>query len=235
MDAVGFHEVVILKSHQKQLWDLSFGELNQVIEAYVQRYKILMEKPPVNHISIFHNSGFTAGASINHPHSQIITVPLLDQDLKNALRRSAAYYKLQKRCLSCDMNSAEKKIGKRIVFENNNFIAFCPFASKTAFEVIISPKKHLPYFESINNKERNDLAEAFEIIFKKINGVLTGPDFNFYLRTAPCDGREYEYYHWHWTILPKIEFPAGFELSTHINVSIVSPEDAAAQLRSANV
>ena len=119
---------------------------------------------------------------------------------------------------------------KRIVFENENFIAICPFASKTAFEVIISPKKHLSYFEKIAAQEKVDLAQAFKVIFAKLGRVLKNPDYNFYLHTAPCDGKDYRYYHWHWTILPKTSIPAGFELGTKIDVVAISPEDAAQHL-----
>ena len=190
-----------------------------------------MPKKFVNHISIFHNHGQEAGASIAHPHSQIITTPLIDIDLHKALLRSEGYYKKGKRCIYCEMNKWEKKSKKRIVFENKDFLVICPFASKTAFQVIVSPKKHLAYFERAKEEEKYSLAEAFQKAISKLYKGLNAPAYNFYLHTAPCDGKNHDYYHWHWTILPKTSTWAGFEIGTRMEISTIEPEKAAEYLR----
>jgi len=231
MNAVGFHEVVIFRDHKKQLADFSFGQLKKVFDVYQQRYLDLMRKKFVNYISVFHNYGREAGATISHPHSQIITAPLIDVDLKRALWNAKKYKQKKRKCLYCRMNDWERKNKERIVFENKDFLAVCPFASKTAFEVIISPKKHLAYFEMITEKEKQGLAETFGLVLKKISKALKNPAYNFYLHTAPCDGKNHNYYHWHWTILPKTSIWAGFEAGAHIEISTVEPEKAAEYLR----
>ena len=119
----------------------------------------------------------------------------------------------------------------RVIFENDEFLAVCPFASKTAFEVIVSPKQHLPYFEKITEKEKWLLAEAFQVALKKLYTGLNDPAYNFYLHTAPCDGKNYNFYHWHWTILPKTATQAGFEMGTQMEISTIEPEQAAEFLR----
>lgn len=231
MPAVGFHEVLITKEHRKQLADLSLGRIKEVISAWQIRYLSLKDKKFVNHISIFQNYGPESGASIAHPHSQIITTYLIDVDLKNALNNAKKYYNKKKKCLYCQMMNYDLKKKKRIVFENNNFVALCPFASKKSFQIIISPKKHLSYFENITEKEKEDLAESFKIILNKIKKGLNNPSYNFYLHTAPCDGKKHNYYHWHFTILPKSRSWAGFEMGTHLEIITVKPEEAAQRLR----
>ncbi len=231
MNAVGFHEVVVTRDHKKQIADFNKAEAKELFDAYQQRYLAKMKERFVNYISIFHNHGSSAGASVSHPHSQIITTPLIDADLRNALNNAQNYYEKNQKCLYCQMNKWEQEVKERIVFENEDFWALCPFASKTAFEVIISPKKHLPYFEKITEKEKENLAEAFVAVMKKINKGLNGPDYNFYLHTAPCDGGNYNYYHWHWTILPKTSVWAGFEIGTRMEISTIEPEKAAEYLR----
>ena len=129
------------------------------------------------------------------------------------------------------MNEWERKIRKRIIFENKEFLVLCPFASKSAFEVIITPKKHLSYFERITNEEKEQLAKAFQAAMKKLYKGLSDPAYNFYLHTAPCDGKDYPYYHWHWTILPKTAIWAGFEIGTRMEISTIEPEKAAEYLR----
>ncbi len=231
MNAVGFNEVLVTRDHKKHIAQFSSEETKEVFDAYQKRYLDLMGEKFVNHISIFHNHGKEAGASIAHPHSQIITTPLIDVDLRGSILRAKEYYEKEKDCIYCQMNQWEMKGRERIVFENKEFLAVCPFASKTAFEVIISPKKHLSRFEEITEEEKWQLAEAFQSVLNKIYKGLNNPPYNFYLHSAPCDSKDHKYYHWHWTILPKTSTWAGFEIGTRIEISTIEPEKAAEYLR----
>jgi UDPglucose--hexose-1-phosphate uridylyltransferase len=231
INAVGFCELVITRDHKKHFPQFEIWQVKEIFDAYQERYLDLMKKPFVNYISIFHNHGIEAGASQPHPHSQIVTSPLIDIDLKKALSNSKRYFQKEKKCLYCQMNDWERKVRKRVVFENRDFLVLCPFASKSAFEMIITPKRHLPYFEKISEKEKWQLAQAFQIAFEKLFKALNDPAYNFYLHTSPCDGKEYPYYHWHWTILPKTGTWAGFEIGTRMEISTIEPEKAAEYLR----
>ena len=231
MNAAGFHEIVVTRDHKKQLAQFSTKEVKEVIDVYQARYRSLMKEKFVNYVSIFHNHGVEAGASIAHPHSQIVTTPLIDIDLKNALVNSRRYYRRHKKCVYCVMGEWERKVRKRVVFENRDFVVICPFASKSAFEVIVSPKKHRPYFEQIKEEEKKQLAEAFRIALSKLYKALNDPAYNFYIHTAPCDGKDYRHYHWHFTILPKTSTWAGFEIGTRMEISTIEPEKAAQYLR----
>jgi len=231
INAVGFHEVVITKDHDKHLAILPENKVKEVIDVYQARYLELMNKSFVNYIAIFHNHGPEAGASIYHPHSQLITTPLADPDLKKALLNSGEYYKNNKKCIYCEMAKWEKNSKKRIVFENKDFLVLCPFASKMAFQTIITPKKHSSNFEKISESEKKYLAQAFKKALFKIYKGLGNPSYNFYLHTAPCDGKDYSFYHWHWTIIPKTAIHAGFELGVGMEISTIEPEKAAQYLK----
>ncbi len=231
MNAVGFCELVVTRDHVKSLALLPQSQIKEVIDSYQGRYLSLMDKKFVNYVSIFHNHKAEAGASQPHPHSQIITTPLIDVDLQKALSNSEKYYKKDRKCIYCEMNEWERKTKKRIIFENEDFLCICPFASKAAFEVIISPKHHLSNFERITEREKYNLSEAFRVVFKKLYKALNDPPYNFYLHTAPCDGKDYSYYHWHWTIMPKTGTWAGFELGARMEISTIDPEKAAEYLK----
>lgn len=231
MNAVGFHEVIVTKDHYKSLGEMSESEVREVFLTYKRRYLDLMNKRHVNHISIFHNHGKKAGASIDHPHSQLITTPLIDTDLSSALTVAEDYYKEKGSCLYCDMQSWEQEKQERIVYENDKFLVICPFASKVAFQTIVTPKDHLSNFEDITSNELDLLADAFQKAISKIYKGLGNPPYNFYLHTAPCDGESYDYYHWHWTILPKTSVFAGFELGAQMEISTIKPEKAANHLK----
>ena len=233
ISATGFHELVITHSHEKQIPQFNINQIKELIDVYQSRYLSLKKEKFVNYISIFHNYGVEAGASVVHPHSQIITTPLIDSDLNGALETSKKYFNKNKKCLYCEMIKLEKKKKERIVFENKDFLVLCPFASKSAFQMIITPKKHLSYFENITEEEKISLAEAFKVAFSKFYKALSNPAYNFYLHTAPCDGKKHNYYHWHWTILPKTATMAGFEIGTCMEISSIKPETSAQILRKA--
>jgi len=231
LDAVGYCELVVGRDHKKNMPDFSVREIEVLIDVCQKRYLDLMQKPFVEYISIFQNYGVEAGASQPHPHLQIITTPLIDVDLIVSLANAKKYFEEKKKCVYCQMIEWEMKNKKRIVYENKHFVAICPFASKTAFQVIISPKKHLSNFEEINEEEKNSLANIAHMISKVLNKGLADPAYNFYLHTSPCDGEDHSYYHWHWTILPRTSNLAGFELGTHMEISTIEPEKAAEYLR----
>lgn len=231
MDGVGYHEVVITRDHKRSLGQFTLKEVKEVMDVYHGRYLNLMSKPFIKYVSIFHNHGKEAGASIFHPHSQIIASPVIDPDLNAAVLTSKEYYKKHKKIVYCEMNEWERKEKTRVVFENKEFMVICPFVSKAAFEMIVSPKRHLPYFERITDEEKKYLAEAMQVALHKLYKGLNNPSYNFYLHTSPCDGKDYFFYHWHFTILPKTAIMAGFELGTGIEISTIEPEVAAEFLR----
>jgi len=234
MDAVGFCEIVVTRDHEKHIALMDLAAVREILDAYQSRYLALKKNKFVKYISIFHNHGIEAGASQPHPHSQIITSPLVDVDLRRAIVKTKKHFRRRKKCLACEMTAWEKKDKKRVVFKNHDFVAVCPFASKSPFQVIITPQKHSPYFESISESQKTSLAEIFSAVMKKIHKGLEDPPYNFYLHTAPSDGKAYPFYHWHWTILPKTATMAGFELGTHMEISTITPETAAEYLRNQN-
>lgn len=231
MDGTGYHELIVTRDHRKQISQLNVLEVAEIIDAYQERYIDLMNKKSVNYIEIFHNHGKEAGASIAHPHSQLMAIPVISPYVQSELDGAENYYKSNKKCAYCSMVEWESENKKRVVFENDDFLAFCPFSSRAAFEVWVLPKKHKPYFERTSDKEKLSLAEALQTAVGKIYKALEDPAYNFYIHTSPCDGKDYPHFHWHIEILPHTSNWAGFELSTGIEISTIQPEAAAEYLR----
>lgn len=227
----GYHEVIVTRDHYRQLALMDVMEIAEVFDAYQDRYLELMNKKDVNYIAIFHNHGKECGASISHPHSQLMAIPVVAPYIKLELDGTKKYHKSNRHCAFCVMAEYESKEKKRVVFENEDFIAFCPFASRAAFEVWVTSKKHNPYFERITDKQKVKLAEVFQKALSSIYKALNDPPYNFYIHSSPCDGKDYPHYHWHIEILPHTATWAGFELDTGIEVSTIQPEVAAEYLR----
>ena len=231
IDGVGFHEVVIFKDHWHQIADLEEKQVFRIIDTYKERFLDLKRYPFINYVAIFTNWGKEAGASVFHPHSQIIGMPIIDPDLNRSLKGAKNFYKKYKKCVHCEMIKASLKEKERIIFENKEFVVLAPFASTVAFELRIYPKKHLSYFEEISLSQIKFLAEALKIALFSLKKALNDPSYNFFIHSAPCDEEKRDYYHWHLEIYPKTSIWAGFELCTGIQISTIKPEDAAKYLR----
>lgn len=231
-EGVGFHEVIITRDHLKAIPDMKDQEVAQVLRAYQDRYLALHNSGCVEYISIFHNHGREAGASISHPHSQLIAIPVIPPDIARSLKGSAAYFKKEKKCVHCAILKHELKKKSRIIYENSSCVVLAPFASRSAFEMRVFPKNHEPQFELISEKERGEVANALRVSLAKLSRGLKNPDFNFFLHTAPTRNlKKYGHYHWHFEIVPKTAIWAGFEIGTGIEISTIAPESAAEFLR----
>ena len=231
MEGVGHHEVVVTRDHEKDIPNLPLRRVREMIEVYHQRFLELMQDELVNYIAIFKNKGVLAGASVAHPHSQILAIPVTDPDLQRSMQGSLRYQEEHQRCVHCTMLTWDRKEKSRIIFTNKEFVAVCPFASRVAFEIRIYPIKHSAYFEKIDEKQKDLFAEALQQTLKKLKNALKDPDYNYFLHTSSVDGKNHDHYHWHLEILPKTSTWAGFELGTGIEISTIEPESAAAFLR----
>ena len=231
-EGVGFHEVVVTRDHERPLARMNDQEAELIIRAYQDRYRAIKDDPCVEYVVIFHNQGRLAGASVVHPHSQIIAIPVIPPDVARSLKGSARYFEEHGTCVHCVIMEYELKEKARIVYENERFVALAPYASKTAFEMRIFPKTHSAHFEEITDDDRMLFANCLRISLAKLSKGLKDPDFNFFLHTAPTgDSHQFNHYHWHVEILPKTAIWAGFEIGTGIEISTITPEKAAQFLR----
>lgn len=228
---VGEHNLLITRDHNKTFADLSLADAAKVLGVLQERYKTFASDKCNVYVSTFFNWGATAGASIYHPHYQILVLPIIPPHIKASLFGAERYYKEHKRCVRCESIKFDLKDKKSIVEQNAYALASIPFASKQPFEVRILPKKHLPYFSKTSPAELKGVAMLLQSVLKRIKKYLHDPDLNFFIHGAPLDYGRYSYHHWHIEIIPKISVWGGFELSTGVDINVIDPERAAAILR----
>jgi UDPglucose--hexose-1-phosphate uridylyltransferase len=232
MNGIGAHEVVVeTPDHNGTLDTLSVKQVQEILWAYRDRLIDLKKDPRFRYIIIFKNHGAAAGASLEHPHSQIIAMPIIPKRVQEEITGARQYFEYKERCVFCDILRQEKSSDKRIVLENENFISFMPFASRFPFETWLMPKVHQSHFEDIRKKEVMSLAEVLREVIRRIKVALNDPPYNFILHNSPCREKDLEYYHWHLEIMPKLTKVAGFEWGTGFYINPTPPEDAARYLR----
>jgi UDPglucose--hexose-1-phosphate uridylyltransferase len=236
MNGIGAHEVIIeTPDHAKELGDLTDHEVEKVIWAYRNRSLDLRGDKRFKYILIFRNYGVSAGASLEHPHSQLIALPIIPKRVGEELGFSERYYEYRERCVFCDMLHQEIDDRERVIIENKNFIAFAPFVSRFPFEISIFPKLHSSDFSYIQKEEIVDLARILRETLLRIKAALRDPSYNFIIHTAPIDGKERADYHWHIEIMPRMGRTAGFEWGTGFYLNQTPPELAAWALREVSV
>jgi UDPglucose--hexose-1-phosphate uridylyltransferase len=232
MNGVGAHEVIIeTPDHFANLGTLSVGAVADVIFAYRERLLDLKKDPRFEYILLFKNQGAPAGASLEHPHSQLIATPILPELVVEELEGAARYYRMKERCVWCDIVRQERRDGKRIVLEEGGFLAVAPFAPRFPFETWVLPIAHRATFESIEPGDVDALARLLRELVRRFNRVLRDPPYNYALHTAPLRAMDLDHFHWHLEFLPKLTRVAGFEWGTGFFINPMPPEEAARFLR----
>lgn len=230
--SIGGHEVVILKNHQQDIFSDGKETFNELIDVYKKRYLHFAGDPAVQYTMIIHNHGPEAGASIEHPHSQIFASAILPSYIDKEITGSKKYYEENQRCVFCDIAQNELKSQRRLIYENDDFIVFTFFAARFPFEFWIMSKKHSSKFEEISAKSQDLLADALHKGLDKLNKSLNFPPFNFWIHTLPhrMDDLK-ESYHWHLEVAPRVSKFGGYELGSGVVIDVVSPEVAAQFLK----
>ncbi len=239
MNGLGVHEVIIeTPHHYEDLDSLGIDNIILIFKTYQQRYLSIFKDKRIKYILIFKNYGIDGGASLEHPHSQLIATTIIPKRIEEELMSSIKFFNLEKRCIFCDYIMQEVQFKDRIIAKSEKYIAISPFAARFPFETWILPMFHNAYFEEINDDEIFELSKMIKEILFRIKNRLNNPPYNFIIHTAPSKKssiKEWtaleEKYHWHIEIIPRLTKIAGFEWGTGFYINPTSPEEAAKILR----
>lgn len=231
MKGVGTHEVIIeTPEHKKDLFSLDDNHITQVLRVYRDRIAQLLKLPYIKYALVFKNQGREAGASSRHSHSQIIATSVIPRKIQEELRGAKKYYTFNRRCIFCDVIAQELTLQKRIILENEMFLAFTPYASRFPFEICILSKQHSFGFQEISEEGLTYLTQILKDVIKAMNKTLSNPSYNYFLHLPPLKTEFLKYYHYHLEIIPRLTKLAGFEWGTGFYINPVPPEKAVIKL-----
>ncbi|NOZ10883.1 MAG: DUF4931 domain-containing protein [Gammaproteobacteria bacterium] len=254
IDGYGRHEVIIDHHHHGvALHEMSESHLERLFRSYRDRMaQLYATDERIKYVLVFKNFGPAAGASIPHTHSQIIAMPVIPHNINAELDHSLQYFQTHRQCIFCalidealsleatfyDQHSGEQlrkiDVGQYVVERGRRFIAIKPFASRYAWEIHILPQNHHHDFVATPDDDLQDLATVMKRVMQRLDAVLDGVQYNFFLHSAPHSADDHHHaasYHWHIEICPRTSIPSGFELGSGLFANTVSPESAAQQLR----
>lgn len=232
MNGVGAHEVIVECPHH----EISLAALNEraaedLFWAFRERIVDLKRDSRLRYVLVFKNHGESAGATLEHAHSQLIALPFVPGFVTDELAGSLRYFQNRERCLFCDLIRQEAETRRRVVLETDDVVALAPFASRFPFETWVLPRSHSSHFETASGHVLQRLAQTVLSVLRKLDKALEHPAYNFVLHTAPLQEGALDHYHWHLEIVPRVTRVAGFEWGTGCYVNPTSPEEAAKFLR----
>ena len=236
MNGVGAHEIIVETArHDRSLHELEIEEISDVIRAYIARILDLEGDQRVRYVLIFKNHGEGAGAhTISHSISQLIALPITPRAVKTKLMIARDYFALKERCVYCDVLQQELRSRKRLISENEDFVALAPFASRFPFEMCVLPKFHSSAFSRIGTTQVKNLALILRDVLQKLDQRVGGAPYNLSLHDRPFLRPRGNYwntieedFHWHIEILPQMSRITGFEWASGFFYNPVPPEVAA--------
>jgi UDPglucose--hexose-1-phosphate uridylyltransferase len=239
MPGTGVHEVVIENpNHGRELGELDAGQIREVLDVFQQRIRTIEQNFHYQYVQVFKNKGREAGASLSHPHSQIVATPIVPKRVKEEVYGSERLFRSSKECIFCRTIQEETRLKERLVLRSADFCVISPFASRSPFEMAIYPLAHSPFFTSVTPDALACLAETLKAALTRLKDTLGDPPFNLILHQAPNPAVSHKawpgissYFHWHIEIYPVLTKIAGFELGTGFYINPVPPETAAGFLR----
>ncbi|WP_027390687.1 galactose-1-phosphate uridylyltransferase [Chrysiogenes arsenatis] len=221
---VGAHEILIeSRLHNQHPWDMSVVDLETNLHLCAERMRDLAKDIRFAYISFSRHAGVFSGSGIAHPHTQIFALPDVPLEVRRVANAQNEYATFRNRCLVCDMIHQEREHRKRVIAENEAFLAIAPYASRCPFEMHLYPKKHQADFADLESGKFLSLASLLHECYGKLHRALGNPPFHVNLFTQ-SRGDTPSCSHWHIEILPWVAPIGSLTTATGIYMNPVTPE-----------
>jgi UDPglucose--hexose-1-phosphate uridylyltransferase len=225
--ASGIHEVLVLCPNHEQSWaDLDDRDAGLVMAALRDRMEDHARSSRVRYTQAIVNHGREAGASLAHPHGQLLGMPFVPGEI---LEEEARFSMFEGSCLICTTVEAELADGSRIVHEDDRVVIVAPYWSGSPYELLVMPRTHASHLPAADPADLVAVGRALAAALSNIRTTLGDVAYNMVFHTAPH--RHDALFHWHVHIWPKLATVAGFERGTGVMINITPPEAAARHLR----
>jgi len=223
----GIQDVIVESDkHDINMGDFSQKHLRELLTVYKKRFESIKAKKSIKYILLFKNHGLMAGATLEHPHSQMVGLSFIPRNVEKRIAELRKYYNQNKQCYYCRLVDKTEKI-----FENKYFALIAPPVARFSYETWILPKNHQQHFELSGDEQLSDLAEILLKQIKALNMAQDKPAFNILLNNGLYDSNHDDVFHWNIQIIPRVSFQAGFEYATGMYINQVEPDRAVQELK----
>lgn len=226
---VGEHQVIVEhRDHNLDFYDYSREHLREILMTYQISMASLFKKRAAEYVVLFKNSGTFAGATISHPHSQILSLPFTPVRSIERLKSFQRFEERKRECLMCRLLLEEIERREHMIDENHHFLAISPYASLHPYQIWVVPRHHSRTFLQEKHEELDSLSSILKRILLSMESVLKRPSFNMYFHVPP---RGDDLYHWHLELIPRLTTMGGFEGASGVMINPVDPKKAAERLK----
>ncbi len=190
--ASGGHEVLVCgPAHQESLVNLPVDHLAEVFFTVRQRILVLgQQHTAARYVLVFGNHGPEAGATLAHPHLQIITTPVVPTLVVDKVANFIRHGEVAGSCLLCDTLESEESEAVRVVASNPGWVAVTPWASRFAFEMKLIPRRHAASLLEATDSEIHHLAQVLRGCLKCLIDCCPNTDYNLIFHNAPVASSE---------------------------------------------
>ena len=230
--AIDAHEVIVESPEHRS----TFGELPEsaavdLMSAVRDRMLALKPDAALEYVQFFKNNGPGSGASLSHPHSQLMALPVVPGQVQLELDGSLQHYEEHGHCIFCDLIELETGQRERVILETDQVLVVAPYAPRFAFETWIISRVHRSHFELTEAAVLRSAGEVLHMVSRRLEAVLDNPPYNLLFHAAPLQEPAMPHYHWHIEILPRMGGVGGYEFGTGCYINAIVPEESAAALR----
>ena len=230
-EASGTHEVfVFTPSHIRGMTEFSDATCADMMVTLKKRLLDHASTDNIRYTQAIVNHGREAGASLAHPHGQLLGLPFVPGEI---LDEERAFVRFEGGCILCATVEAELVSNERVLFATDDAVAICPWWSGGPYEILIIPRHHETHLPDSTDEQLAGVGRAIRDALINLNNLFDDVSFNLVFHTAPHHHNGA--YHWHIHLFPKLTTAAGFERGTGVMINIVPPEQAAQDLRRVGV
>lgn len=228
-NASGIHEVLVLSPDHETGWgDLEDKQTGLVMAAIRDRMEDHARQAGTRYTQAIVNAGREAGASLEHPHGQLLGIPFVPGAISDEQR---GFDRFDGSCLLCTVAEAEVDVGHRIVYADDRVVLLCPYWSAAPFEMLVLPRNHHEHLTDASPKDLVAVGKSIRDGLARLRSIVGEVAYNLVFHTAPHNHPGA--YHWHVHLTPRLTSVAGFEQGTGVMINIVAPEIACEQLLNA--
>ena len=231
LGGLGAHEVIIESPYHRADWStMTADQIRIVLWAWRERMRDLRRDFRLKTFLVVKNVGARAGATLDHPHSQLLALPFVPLHLDDELAAARERERTSQRCAFCLVIEDEMARDIRVIGSDADTIAISAFASRVPFETWILPRRHLAAFEDECDECLLAIAARIRDTIQRLHNALKSPPYSVLLHTAPAGETSY---HWHIEIIPRLAPASGLAWDGGIHINPVAPEEATRALRDA--
>ena len=226
-NASGIHEVLVLSPDHTASWaDLDDKQAGLVMAAIRDRMEDHARRSGTRYTQAIVNAGREAGASIEHPHGQLLGIPFVPGEI---MEEQHGFDRFDGSCLLCTTAEAELDVDFRVVEHDDRAVLITPYWSGAPFEMLIIPRRHSEHLTDASPKDLVAVGRILRNALRRLREAAGDVAYNLVFHTAPHNHPGA--FHWHVHLVPRITSVAGFEQGTGVMINIMPPELACDQLR----